>query len=320
MERALLERGDELARRLIGEYWDALVTGDAWFEFASRTRYVPPDAWASDADWVVAAELCLEAGRNEIAALDVLLATGRSDLVPRAARCIEGLYLGDSFEEPLHLLALFPADHPLRIEHLGEPPDRYEEDEFWGWNSAVRRALLRVGDPALAAYMGGRISEVLAAEPVDLGRVADYALPRMAELGPLCARAVPEPLVRRAHHLAYELLALDRRSVLEGWRVGESCERSAFVRWEVAHWAGRLGWRDVFESLAPQEWYWRDLFDCYDERENANLLAWSRFDAGERLFSRALYLMETLGLGPLDGAIAWKRLRAQAPARPAAER
>jgi hypothetical protein len=317
MDRADLERGDELARRLIGEYWEALVTGDAWFFHTSRTRYVPPDDWATEADWVAAAELCLESGHNQSSAFDVLLAAGRGELLERAARWIEGLYLGDYFEEPLHLVALFPADHPVRVEHLGESPEHYEEDEFWGWNAAARRALLRAGDTKLAAYMGGRIAEVLGAEPADLERVADYALPRMAQLGPLCARFVPEPLVRRAHHLTYELLALDRRAVLEERHLREEWERSHFVRWEVAFLAARLGWRDVFASLAPQEWYWRDLFECYDELENVNLLSWSRFHAGERLFARALYLMDTLGLHPLDGAIAWKRLRAR-PVAPGA--
>jgi len=118
--------------------------------------------------------------------------------------------------------------------------------------------------------------------------------------------------VRRAHHLTYELLALDRRAVLEEWYLREEWERSHFVRWEVAFLAARLVWRDVFASLAPQEWYWRGLFECYDELENVNLLSWSRFHAGERLFERALYPDGHPRAPPPR-----RRDRVEAPARPA---
>ena len=82
---------------------------------------------------------------------------------------------------------------------------------------------------------------------------------------------------------------------------------------EVAFLAARLGWLDVFTSLAGQEWYWRRIWDGYNELDNENLLSWSRFHADERILQRALYVMESLGRGSLDGAIAWKRLRALPP-------
>ena len=280
-----------MADTLIVGYWNDFVFGRTWNYHAWPPKYVPGDRWASRGEWIAAARRCIEENTHLLRAYEVLLAEGLTEYATDARALVQDWHdkSGHDPEYYYGVLARLP-DCDLRRCYLNnEDPDEIFED------SETRRALISVDDARTCELVTERIVHDLSPVTLDAGLVSGAVIPRLAEMGPLCRKYVPDAAMARAKQFCLEALAEDRAS-------------GSWPRGGIAYTAWRVGWHDVLRGLDGDAWYWSSAFEL--DSNNYNLLTWSLLVSNETLKARALEVMRTDQWHPLDGAIAWVRLHA----------
>lgn len=296
--------GDHLANGFIAGYWHKFVGTGTWSYHGWPPKYVPGDRWADRAQWIAAARRCIAEQTYVLSAYQILLAEGLTDCAADALAMIESWHADGGHDAYYFydVLARLP-DSELRREYL----DITDPDALWDDEDEVRRALIAVDDARTCALSAERIVRALSAAELDEQFVEERIIPRLVELGPRCRTYVPEPIMARAKAFCLELLARDRAIATRRDRLDDDTRRR-WIRDEIAHIAWRLGWFDVLRDLDREAWYWSTAFEF--DHDNYTLLTWSLLVANDALKARAVEVMRTDRLHPLDGAIAWVRLHA----------
>ncbi len=280
-----------MADTLIVGYWNDFVFGHTWNYHGWPPKYVPGDRWASRDQWIAVARRCIEENTHLLSAYEVLLTEGLTECAADALALAQDWHDSSGHDPEYYygVLARLP-DCALRRFYLNnEDTDEIFED------GATRRALISVEDARTCELVAGRIVHDLSPVTLDAGLVRGAVIPRLAEMGPLCRKYVPEAAMARAKQFCLEGLATDRAS-------------GSWPRGKIAYTAWRVGWHDVLRELEGDAWYWSSTFEL--DSDNCSLLTWSLLVSNDALKARALEVMRTDPSHRIDGAIAWVRLHA----------
>lgn len=327
MNAAEKQRGDDLAQQLIEEYWSNLTNGiGGYSDFHDwPLHYTPHDRWATREQWIKVATQCLRNENRVIFALGLLLDEGFTEHLDAAIAFVtkwapewdkyywhsDWLTYGTPPLEPAaldNLIKRLPRDHLIRREYLpADNPDELDEEG--------RRALISVEDEVFCRNLAACIERVFFASELDTDQVEDYALPRMMELGRLCAKYIDPAVMDAAKRFCLDYLEKDREMAPRFRQLLDTKDPPRFL-WiydRIAPLAWRIGWLDILTNLRNEPWYWnKDLWNLggtldISFMDEENLLVWSQYVDNDLLRERALHVMSRQPR-QMDGAIAWVRM------------
>jgi len=307
---------DALAALLIEQYWIDFKSGVTQNFLNPGRRYRPNDKWASERDWVTAAESCIDSDKNLVQALEVLLHFEFEEYFSVAEKFVSEWGTTYADIEDLHfLIAMFPQEHPLRHKLFDEQgfDDVLIRNDIDSPNAA-RHSLIFVQDEEYCQFHGNYVNDLILTQGDDLETMVEAIVPLLVELGERAKDYVEEANMRKVKNFFLNSLQFDANLVksnkfLNG--LPEDFVRPEWVLSDIVYPCFSLGWLDILHHLKESDWYWKVAFDnefVHDD-DSYELLAWSCFTSNQDLKDRAITVMNNNYYERLFGAIAWTRLK-----------
>jgi hypothetical protein len=304
-----------LANKLIDEYWYDFEQGKEWSYYFGLSRYVPTDKWASKEQWFRTALHSVENNLNVLEGLAILLDMEKETYLEKAINYVESNWndktqcLPDA-DKYYDLIAHFPEQHKIRSYYID-----YADLESIDSNGELRKSLIRIHDEKLCQFISNRICREVEAYYADdefVNILESYIMPRLIQMGTQSYSYIDQKVMGWLKAKCIEYLDKDRWIVENDkfeYYVNEN-RRAIWIRDSIAFLAWRLGWTDMIEKIVKEDWYWSCVFEPPFDQDNTNLLVWSLLTNSDILIKQAVTTMINHPYYKVDGAIAWKRIRA----------